>query len=209
MTHMLQAAGLSWSADGDCTVAATVDGNTYLVHVPASSVRFELRKACRLEGFDFANEVGDVDVLGWFGGKILKKAKKAAKSVVKKAKKVARRTVSSVKQIAKTATVVHRMAANQALKYGQRYGAKALNAGGQVLTSKYLAGAVAASALVCPAIGGPALAAYAAARAAYGTYKAGGAAAQTVATNVRRLASGKSPTVNQQLLLSALRSQYQ
>ena len=197
MTNLLQAAGFTWTPEGDCTVAATVDGNTYLVHVPSASVRFELRKACRLEGLDFANEVGDVDVLGWFGGKIWKKAKKAVKKVThavkKKIKAVAKRTISSVRKIAHSGV--------RLWKATSKYAGKALN-------NKYVGGLVLASAFVCPAIGGPALAAYSAARAAYATYKVGGAAAQNVASNVRRLAQGRSPTLNQKLLTSAFRSTY-
>lgn len=194
MTNLLQAAGFSWTPDGDCTVAATVDGDTYLVHVPAASVRFELRKACRLEGLDFANEVGDVDVLGWFGGKIWRKAKKAVKkvtkAVTKKVKAVAKRTISSVRKAANTGVRLWKATA------------------GKALANKYVGGLVLASAAVCPAIGGPALAAYSTARAAYSTARAGGAAARLVQTNVRRLAQGRSPSVNQRLLLSAFRSSY-
>jgi hypothetical protein len=198
MTNLLQAAGFTWTPEGDCTVAATVDGNTYLVHVPSASVRFELRKACRLEGLDFANEVGDVDILGWFGGKIWRKAKKAVKkvtkAVTKKVKAVAKRTISSVRKAANTGVRLWKATSKYA---------------GKALANKYVGGLVLASAAVCPAIGGPALAAYSTARAAYSTYRAGGAAAQAVASNVRRLAQGRYPTVNQRLLTSAFRSYYQ
>lgn len=197
MTNLLQAAGFTWTPEGDCTVAVTLAGNTYLVHVPSASVRFELRKACRLEGLDFANEVGDVDVLGWFGGKIWRKAKKAVKkvtkAVTKKVKAVAKRTISSVRKAANTGVRLWKATSKYA---------------GKALANKYVGGLVLASAAVCPAIGGPALAAYSTARAAYSTARAGGAAARLVQTNVRRLAQGRSPSVNQRLLLSAFRSSY-
>jgi hypothetical protein len=144
--------------------------------------------------------------VGWFGSSIWKKAKKAAKSVYKKVKKVAKRTVRVVKSVAKTATIFHRAVLQQGYKYGMRYGRKALSAGTAVLNSKYFAAAITASALVCPAIGGPALGAYMAAKGVQASLMAGGAVARTAVNNVQRLARGQNPTVNQRMLLSALRS---
>lgn len=201
MTNYLQAAGLTWSADGDCTVAVQLDGSVYLAKIPASSVRFELRKAARIEGMNL-EALGDVDILGWFGGTLWRKAKKAVKKVSravhKVAKKVAKRTVSSLRSIA-----------NQGAKYwraARKYGGSAISFGVKALRSKEFGALLAASSFVCPAIGGPALAAYAAANRATAMIRQGGSAANTIKKNVRRIAGSKRQTVNQRMLLEAFRS---
>lgn len=199
---LLHAAGLSWHAGGDVTVSVAWGGATYLVHVPVSSVRFEIRKAAAEVGLTELNSVGDLELVGWFGSKIVKKAKKAAKSVYKKASKVAKRTVRVVKSVAKNATIFHRAI----LKKASPYARQALHAGTTVLNSKYFAAAIAGSAIICPAIGGPALGAYMAAKGVQASLMAGGAVARTAVNNVQRLARGQNPTVNQRLLLSSLRS---
>jgi hypothetical protein len=196
MTNYLQAAGFTWAANGDATLALQYEGNVYIAKVPASSVRFELRKAARLEGMNL-EALGDVDILGWFGGKIWRSAKKAvkkvAKSVHKVAKKVAKRALKTVK-------------ADALWRIAKRYGGKAAKWGLKAVQSKEFGALVAASALVCPAIGGPALAAYATANRAAWAVRQGGSAAKTITSNVRRIARGKRPTLNQRYLLSAFRS---
>ena len=74
------------------------------------------------------------------------------------------------------------------------------------MQSKEFGALLAASALVCPAIGGPALAAYAVANRAAWALKAGHASAKTIRNNVKRIARGKSPTLNERYLLNAFRS---
>ena len=188
---LLHAAGLSWHSGGDVTVSVAWGGSVYLVHVPVSSVRFELRKAAAEEGLVELNSVGDLELVGWFGSKIWKKAKKSVKSVYKKAKKVAKKAVKGIKKAANAGHALWRST--------YKYAGKALN-------SRAFGTLVTASALVCPAIGGPALGAYMAAKGVQTSINAGGAVARTAVSNVRRLVSGRAPTVNQRLLLSALRS---
>ena len=177
------------------TVSVAWGGSVYLVHVPVSSVRFELRKAAAEEGLVELNSVGDLELVGWFGSKIWKKAKKSVKSVYKKAKKVAKKAVKGIKKAANAGHALWR----STYKYAGKYAGKALN-------SKAFGTLVTASALVCPAIGGPALGAYMAAKGVQASVSAGGAIGKIAAENVKRLASGRYPTLNQKLLVSALKS---
>jgi hypothetical protein len=195
---MLQSAGLHWHAGGDVTVEVQWNGQTYAVHVPVSSVRFEIRKAAMAEGLHELSTVGDLELVGWFGSSLWKKAKKAVKSVYKKAKKVAKSAVHGIKKAAQAGHTLWRTTYRAA---GSVY-----RTAGSVLSSKTFGGLLMASSLICPAIGGPALGAYLAARGVKSSLDAGGQVAKMAAQNVRRLASGRAPTVNQQLLLSALRS---
>jgi len=221
-TNMLHAPGLRWQPMGDVHVDMVLpDRRRVEVVVPASTVRYAIRKAAAEENFEIPEHVGDVEIIGWFGSKLWKKAKKTVKSVVHKAKKavksvahhvskaakhvakkawkVAKKVVKHVKKAAWTGLIVWR----EAYKYA---GKPMLKLGLKLAKSKEFGALIAASAVVCPAIGGPAMAAYLIANRAAAMYSAGGAAAKTVKDNVTRLAHGKNPTLNQKYLKAALKS---
>jgi hypothetical protein len=210
-TNILHSPGLKWQPLGDVHVDVTLpDRRRLAVVVPASTVRYAIRKAAAEEQFDIPSHVGDVELIGWFGSKLWKKAKKAVKSVVKhtakavksvakKAYKVAKKVVKHVKKAAWTGAIIWKTAYKYAGKPMLKFGSK-------LLQSKEFGALLSASALVCPAIGGPAMAAYLVANRASAAYRAGGAAAKTVASNVKRLAHGKKPTISQKYLKAAFRS---
>lgn len=199
---LLHAAGLSWHSGGDVTVSVAWGGTTYLVHVPVSSVRFEIRKAAAEVGLIELNSVGDLELVGWFGSKIWKKAKKAVKSVSKSVSSVSRSVYRQAKTVAKKAVKGIKKAANA----GHALWRSTYKYAGKALNSKAFGTLVTASALVCPAIGGPALGAYMAAKGVQASVSAGGAVAKIAVENVKRLASGRYPTLPQKLLVSALKS---
>jgi hypothetical protein len=188
---LLTAAGLSWQRSGDVIASVVYNGRQYSVMIPSSSVRFHIQAAAQAEGLALPQAVGDVDIIGWFGSSLLKKATKAGRSLYRKAKKVARRTVRAVRKTAKAAA-----SGGHAL-WG--YARKAVN-------SKELGYLVLASAAVCPAIGGPAFMALQTAKRVSSALDQGGAVARQVASNVRSLAAARNPTPFQNLMLSALRS---
>jgi hypothetical protein len=210
-SNILHATGLKWQPLGDVHVAVVLpDRRRLAVVVPAAQVRYAIRKAAAEEQFEIPSHVGDVELIGWFGSKLWKKAKhvvkkavhhvtKAAKSVARKAYKVAKKVVKHVKKAAWTGAIVWRTAYKYAGKPMLKFGQK-------IAQSKEFGALLAASAIVCPAIGGPAMAAYVVANRAAAMYRIGGAAAKTVSSNVKRLAHGKRPTLNQRMLKSAFRS---
>jgi hypothetical protein len=221
-TNILHAPGLKWHPSGAVRVSVKLpDARVLDVMVPANDVRYAIRESSAEVGFEIPEYVGDVELIGWFGSKLWKKAKKAVKHVVKKAKhavkkaahgvakgasyvarkakKVAKKVIRKVKKIAWKGAFIWKAAAKYAGKPMLRWGVK-------LAQSKEFGALIAATAIACPAIGGPAMAAYLIANRAAAAYKTGGAAAKTVATNVKRLAAGKNPTLDQKLLKSALRS---
>ena len=187
---LLTAAGLSWQRGGDVRVSVSYAGAAYSVLIPSESVRFVIERHAAQEHLALPAGVGAVDLVGWFGSKLLKKAKRAAKGVYKKAKKVAKKTVKTLRATAKKAVPI---------------GKKLWDYTRKAVTSDELGYLVLASSVVCPAIGGPAFMALQAAKRADKMLKAGGVAAKTVQSNVRRIASGPQ-TSNGRLLLSALKS---
>lgn len=196
----LAAPGLTWHPTGDVRVRVDVPNEgTVSVLVPASTVVAALRRASQEEGLAVPSHVGDVDIVGWFGSKIWKKAKKAVKGVAKKAAKVVKKTVKVVKKAAYHGAIVWRTA----YKYA---GKPALKLGAKLAKSKEFGALLMASAAVCPAVGGPALAAYVVANRAAAAVRVGGAAGKAAVANIKRVAHGKSPTLNQKYLKAALRS---
>jgi hypothetical protein len=190
---LLHSAGLTWHPNGDVSVEIEWNNKVYAVHVPVSSVRFEIRKAALEEGLSELSTVGDLELVGWFGSSLWKKAKKAVKHIYKKAKSVAKKAVRGIKKAAQVGHALWRTT---------------YKAAGSVLASKTFGGLLMASSFICPAIGGPALGAYLAAKGVKASLDAGGKIARVAASNVRRLAQGRAPTVNHRLLLSAFRSYY-
>lgn len=191
MTSLLQAAGLTWTRDGDVRAAVVVDGITYAVLIPSSSVRFVIERHAAAEGLSLPSGVGAVDLVGWFGSSLVKKARKAAKGVYRKAKRVARKTVRTIKSTAKKAAST---------------GANLWKHARKLATSDEFSYLVLRSSVVCPAVGGPAFAALKAAQQADRMLKTGSKAASTIRRNVRAIATAPSRTPKQRLLLSALQS---
>src|SRR5512133_990666 len=221
-TNILHAPGLKWHPSGDVRVSVKLpDARVLDVMVPANDVRYAIRESSAEVGFEIPEHVGDVELIGWFGSKLWKKAKKAVKSVVKKAKHVvkkaahgvakgaswvarkakhvAKKVIRKVKKIAWKGAFIWKAAAKYAGKPMLKWGIK-------LAQSKEFGALIAATAVVCPAVGGPAMAAYLIANRAAAAYKAGGAAAKVVSHNVKRLAAGKSPSLDQRMMRSALRS---
>jgi hypothetical protein len=197
----LHAPGLRWHARGDVTVIArNADGSYSEVMVPASCVRSAIRRAAAEEQLEIPSHVGDVDIVGWFGSSLWKKAKKTVKSVVRKVKKVAKKVVHHVKRVAKKAL--------KPIKKVYRFAAKPLvNLAMKVSESKTFGALLYASMMVCPAaVGGSTFAAWMSAHSAAKTIRAGGAAAKLVKNNIKKLASKKMPSLNQKYLIAALQS---
>lgn len=186
---MLREAGLLWRADGSVVVAVVTDRATYRVLVPVQSVRFEIERAAKAEQLSLPDGIGDVDLVGWFGSKVWKKAKKAARGVARKVKKVAKRVTKRVRQVANTGV--------RLWKETSRYA-------GKVMQSREFGAVLAASAIACPAIGGPAFAAVQVANQARRALDAGGAAAQIAKQQVRHFASKPARSQREKLLSAAL-----
>lgn len=195
--QLLQAADLHWDAMTNVLrVQVATSRGSLFVTIPMSTVAFEFRRAAQEESqatVGVVDILGDVEVLGYpldtvggLFGSIKKLGRKAFRAVKKTVKRV--RTVAH--SVAKKAV--------SGSKWALRQGRAALN-------SKWTRYGLMAASVACPAVGGPAMAAYFAAQQADRVLRAGGAAARTVSSSVRRLNSGK-PTVFRSLSLAALQS---
>lgn len=147
---------LDWRWDkASCILwaAATLsDGSAYSVGIPLAHVVATFDAEAAFVGVPIYDIVGDepVDSVEGLFSKVKKLAKKVTPKIVQKA-------------VART----------------QKTLAKGVSAAGKVVTSKYTRIAVTGLAVAFPAVGGPAVAALAAANAAYGAYRAGDAALTT------------------------------
>lgn len=147
---------LDWRWDHKACIlwaAATLsDGQSYAVGIPLAHVVATFDSEAAMVGVPIYDIVGDepVDSVEGLFSKIKKLAKKVAPPIVRKA-------------VARTQKVL----------------AKGIAGAGKVVTSKYTRIAVTGLAVAFPAVGGPAVAALAAANAAYGAYRAGDAAMTT------------------------------
>jgi hypothetical protein len=198
---VLNSPGLRWHPRGDVTVLSrNADGSFSEVMVPASCVRSAIRRSAAEEQLEIPSHVGDVDIVGWFGSSLWKKAKKAVKSVVKKVKKVAKKVVHHVKRVANKAL--------KPVKKIYRFAAKPLvDLGMKLSESKTFGALIYASMMVCPAaVGGQTFAAWMTANSAAKTIRSGGAAAKSMSENIKRLAAKQMPSLSQKYLLAALRS---
>lgn len=194
---------VEWKWDKSACIlwaAATMsDGQSYAVGIPLAHVVATFDAEAAMVGVPIYDIVGDepVDSVEGLFSKIKKLANKVTPKIVKKA-------------VART----------------QKTLAKGIAGAGKVVTSKYTRIAVTGLAVAFPAVGGPAVAALAAANAAYGAYRAGDAALataksigkQTIATatairkgqNVKRavkqLASRAAYDAKSRLALAALKT---
>jgi hypothetical protein len=196
---LMSAADLHWDAASNVLrVEVSTTRGTYLVTIPMSQVAFEFRAAAAEEAaVGEVDILGDVEILGFpidtVGG-LWGSIKHAAKKAYHATKKVVHKAVKKVRHIAKHTVATAFSGARWTLKQSRA-----------VVNSPYMKYGLLAASVACPAVGGPAMAAWLAAKAADKALTAGGSAARSVSSAVRRLNSSPH-SVFRSLSLSALKT---
>jgi hypothetical protein len=194
---LLQAADLHWDAASNVLrVAVTGPSGVISVTIPMATVAMEFRRAIgevKAETLGAIDILGDVEILGYpldtVGG-LFGSIKHLGRSVYHAAKK----TVKKVRHIATKVAKTYYHAAKWGVKQARK-----------VVRSKYTGYALMAASVACPAVGGPAMAAWIAAKQADRALTAGGQAARAVQRGVRSLSSSK-PSVFRTIGIAALQS---